>query len=569
MRVCPQCRSVFQGEVTRCGIDGEALQITTIDPLIGTSIGNYQITALLGEGGMSRVYRASHHTIGSDVAIKVLIGNISMDQRAVERFRREANAMAKIHHRNVAMVHDYGTTPQGLTYMAMEFLSGRSLADAIEADGKFSPPRAARITRQIAAGLNAAHALGYVHRDLKPGNCMLIHEDGDEVVKLLDFGLVRVQRDAEPENVRLTKTGYTLGTPLYMAPEQIRGEPATPLTDLYALGVVLYEMLAGKPPFAGASNAEVCYKHTSELPPKLPECGGLEDCALQLLKKIPAQRPGSAQEVIEILDTTPMQRSTAGRRAAALSEPAITYGDVIPVLREHREWSRTERKLILGAPLLLMSILAIVAWWKRADVVDRSATEPPTAISTPAAIPPPPIAAPTHTGTATPATVRTPPVIDASPPIATPPPKARTPTETDRAALAALRRSIESDAAARGLTATDLAHLPALAPTYTSWRRAVSGNNLQSATEATQRMRTAITALVFDAATIDAKFQIVRTALAQANIADPVRMADLEGQLDELARAARSDRMTDAERPRLFQQLAGIERRIRTTHAAP
>ncbi|MBI4434054.1 serine/threonine protein kinase [Candidatus Uhrbacteria bacterium] len=560
MRICPRCRSVFQGEVTRCGIDGEALQTTDTDPLIGQSIGNYRITALLGEGGMSRVYRASHHTIGSEVAIKVLLGDIAINERAAERFRREADAMAKIHHRNVAGIHDYGTTTDKLTYMAMELLHGRSLADAIAADGKFSPQRASRITRQVAAGLNAAHALGFVHRDLKPGNLMLIHEDGEEVVKILDFGLVRAQGDGEAENVRLTKTGYTLGTPLYMAPEQIRGEPATPATDLYALGVVLYEMLTGRPPFDGKSNAEVCYHHTASPPPVLADAEGLEDLALHLLHKRPDQRPGSAQEVIEAITSLPLHTSTSVRRAAALSEPAVTYGDVIPVLRERRRWLPTHAWHIAGIAALFFGIVGVVWWWSSRNVVDLpsyEATTITTDIVPPHPAPPPPVLP----VTAPVAPAKTP-TVAPTPAIVSPPPMP-VPTESDRAALTALRRAIERDASVRGLTMTDLPNLPTTAATFGRWRRATSAQNLTEATRAALDVRSAIAALVIDAATIDAKLRMVRTALAGATM-DPVRAVELDTQLGELERAARSDRMTDNERPKLFQRLAVLERAIRT-----
>lgn len=308
MRACPHCGSTYVTEVEFCGIDGARLVEAQADPLIGQVIDRYRIEELLGTGAMAAVYRARHTVLERDFAIKVLFGDLASNRSIVARFRREAQALAVVRHSNIISVVDFGTTEQGLTFLTMDYVRGRTLGDIVDREGPMPWERAARITRQIAAGLGEAHRLGLIHRDVKPANILLVQEGAEEVVKILDFGIVAI--DDPVESTKLTGTGRIVGTPIYMAPEQSRPGPISSAADLYALGVILYQMLAGAPPFQGEHLAEVLIKHNTQPPPPLPPSGGLERIAYWLLAKDPLQRPLSAQALIAELDVLLTQRSS-------------------------------------------------------------------------------------------------------------------------------------------------------------------------------------------------------------------------------------------------------------------
>ena len=300
MRTCPQCSAIYNTRIEFCGLDGAPLQESDVDPMIGVFVDRYKVVQRLGEGGMACVYRAVHQTIHKEVAVKVLFGEMSADAKMAERFRREAQSIAAIGHKNVVSVLDYGTTDAGLTFMIMELVPGEPLSDFIESRGPLAPALAGDITRQVAAGLGAAHALGMVHRDLKPGNIMLMDDEGEPLAKILDFGLVSIGDDPESP-AKLTQQGHTMGTPEYMPPEQLRGEQVTAQSDLYALGCVLYEMLSGDAPFRG-SMTDVLYKHALEAPPPLPPAAGLDQLCMSLLEKKREDRPADSAAVIAQLD---------------------------------------------------------------------------------------------------------------------------------------------------------------------------------------------------------------------------------------------------------------------------
>lgn len=302
MRVCPRCRSIYSMPVDRCGLDGTGLVEQEADPLIGGLLDRYRIVESLGRGAMGCVYRGAHTVLVNECAIKVLYGNFALNQRLVERFRREAQAIGQMSHPNIVNVIDFGRTNDGLTFLVMELINGRTLERAIETDGPFVPARAASIARQIAAGLGEAHRHGFVHRDMKPANVMLAKADGHETVKLLDFGVVGLIQAATM--AKLTVAGHIVGTPNYMAPEQARSSSVSPAADLYALGVILYEMLSGRPPFEGYGVAEVLLKHLNDPPPPLSSetHEGLARLTTWLLAKRPDQRPPSAQRVIAEID---------------------------------------------------------------------------------------------------------------------------------------------------------------------------------------------------------------------------------------------------------------------------
>lgn len=301
MRTCPHCLSPYAQPVEFCGIDGTRLVEVDDDPLVGSDVDRYRILQHLGDGGMARVYRVRHHVLARELAMKVLFGEYAANKTLAERFRREATTMSKIVHENVVGVSDFGRTQAGLTFLAMELVPGRTLRRTVKTQGAFDAVRAANIARQIARGLEAAHELGFVHRDLKPGNVMLVQQPDFELVKILDFGLARMA-DGDEQELYLTKTGQFLGTPIYMAPEQIIGADVDHRADLYALGVVLFEMLEGRPPFKAKKLAEIRHKHLVEPPPPVRPSCGLEDIAAALLSKTAAERPESTADVVAMID---------------------------------------------------------------------------------------------------------------------------------------------------------------------------------------------------------------------------------------------------------------------------
>ncbi len=241
------------------------------DPWIGRTLSNvYQIEARIGEGGMGAVYLAKHVHLQKGFAVKVLNDIVAGKDNAVERLRQEAMAAAKIDHENIVDVVNFDRTPEGAVFIVMELLKGESLADTI-GRGPIEMHRAVPITFQICRALHAAHERGIVHRDLKPENVFLTEKGGRTLVKVLDFGISKI-KSADAEQVRMTRTGQLVGTPLYMSPEQARGETDVDRrVDVYAMGVILYEMITGAPPFEGRNYFELLWKHGNEPPPKMVE----------------------------------------------------------------------------------------------------------------------------------------------------------------------------------------------------------------------------------------------------------------------------------------------------------
>ncbi|MFO0694587.1 MAG: serine/threonine-protein kinase [Polyangiales bacterium] len=312
MRICPQCRLKYPEDQDRCFVDGAVLD-TLPDQRIGQRIaGKYLVEARLGEGGMATVYRARHVLVDRPVAVKILADHVSAQPAMKERFRREAKNAAALAHPNIIEIYDHGETEDGAPFLVMELLEGYSLADLV-ARGPMPAPDVAALGLQIAEGLARAHDLDVVHRDLKPDNVFVSTAGGRSTVKLLDFGIARSLHDP-----RLTNAGEIFGTPQYMAPERITSIDAGESADLYALGVMLFEMLTGRLPFESDSLAGFFVKHLSETPPRpsslVPDVPRrLEELILRLLAKRPEDRPVDAHQVIKELASL----APAGARAAA------------------------------------------------------------------------------------------------------------------------------------------------------------------------------------------------------------------------------------------------------------
>lgn len=254
------------------------------DPRIGqVLVGRYRIERLIGKGGMGRVYLGIQHPLNRQVAVKILSPEFqAKDPQFVRRFFLEAATAARLNHPNSITIFDYGETERGELFIAMEYLRGRSLSRVIAADGLMPAQRVLHIAMQIARALREAHAKGIIHRDLKPGNIMLLDEAEDpDVAKVLDFGLVKLftpedsggravmeQLTPSPLDAELTHAGMFLGSPKYMSPEQIQNHDLDPRTDVYSLGVIMYQMVAGRVPFRGDSSVEIIYKHVhAPVPP--------------------------------------------------------------------------------------------------------------------------------------------------------------------------------------------------------------------------------------------------------------------------------------------------------------
>ncbi len=283
---------------------------------MGTTLGDrYRIDALIGEGGMGRVYSAEHVLMRKRLAIKVLHRELTTMAEVVARFEREAMAAANIDHPNVAAATDFGKLPDGAVFLVLEYVQGKSLRDEI-AGGPIAAERALHITRQIASGLSSAHALDIVHRDLKPENVMLVDKGGDpDFVKVLDFGIAKVpigevpHPTQTPAHTPITKAGMVFGTPEYMAPEQALGQTVDGRADLYALGVILYEMLSGSRPFSSQSQVGILGQQLSKSPPSISDRApgivvppAVEAVAMKLLQRESTERYQSASEVVDVIN---------------------------------------------------------------------------------------------------------------------------------------------------------------------------------------------------------------------------------------------------------------------------
>jgi len=301
MKQCPACHKELNEHLQFCPYDGQPL-ITKVrrDSLIGTTLdGKFVLEEKIGEGGMGKVYRATHLRMKHTVALKILHPELSSDEIALERFRREAQAAVLIHHPNAIAVTDFGVTNDtGMAYLVMEFLEGLELREKINREHQLGYEETFYITYQTCLALQAAHAKGIIHRDLKPDNIWLLRtEDGMEQVKVLDFGIAKLLSNAE-EN-QLTQQGMIIGTPYYMSPEQCRGEELDARSDIYSLGVIIYEMLTGRVPFKATTPMAVALKHNSEPPPPLHDLRpdippSIEEVVLRALGKRRRDRQLSA-----------------------------------------------------------------------------------------------------------------------------------------------------------------------------------------------------------------------------------------------------------------------------------
>jgi serine/threonine-protein kinase len=318
------------------------------DRWVGATVaGRFRLDAAIGAGAMGRVYRGRELPAGEPVAIKLLHDHLGRDPRVAKRFDREARAASRLSHPSSLKILDFGEAEDGTLYIAMELLEGDDLQAVIDSDAPLAPARIADLMVQTLRALDQAHAAGIVHRDLKPENVVVIEDAGSERVKVCDFGIAKIV-EGDSAITAITKDGYICGTPEYMAPEQARGEAIDARTDVYAAGVMLYQMLTGTVPFRAQSALAVITKHVKEAPlaPRearpewhIPE--PLERIALTALAKRPEERYPSAAAMAEAIERATAElpdehASGAGPTDAALESPAPAVAEIAPA--DGRGW---------------------------------------------------------------------------------------------------------------------------------------------------------------------------------------------------------------------------------------
>jgi eukaryotic-like serine/threonine-protein kinase len=310
------------------GTQAEAGRNARVDPLIGQTLdGRYRIERVLGEGGMGIVYKAVHTTLGKPLAIKVLRPEVSKNDEIVARFRQEAQSASAIGNQHIIDISDFGTLADGSTYFVMEFLGGRSLTKAIETE-KFTPERTIHVMKQLAGALGAAHEVGIVHRDMKPDNVQLVERGAEkDFVKVLDFGIAKVGGSTS----KLTQAGQVFGTPHYMSPEQCAGTNVDHRTDLYAVGVIMYEMACGRVPFDADNLMGILTKHLyenpippHEMPPPVDVPPALEAIILKCLQKKADQRYANMGELAKDLEA--IEKGLTPRAVMDRVEPRASGG---------------------------------------------------------------------------------------------------------------------------------------------------------------------------------------------------------------------------------------------------
>lgn len=383
--VCSRCGAVLPFDAKFCPYDGSELVVVERatprrDSLVGFIVDErYEVLQLLGEGGMGCVYRVRHRVLGRLFALKALRLELAYDQVTAERFVQEARAAAAIAHPNVVTINDFGLLATGQPYFVMELLEGRTLCSLLRERGSFSPYEAVSVAREVASALGAAHDAGIIHRDLKPDNVVLLNPTGALAqLKVLDFGLAMVHG-----NHRLTRDGVVFGTPQYMSPEQATGEPLDARVDVYALGIVLYEMLTGRAPFESDSYMGVLTKqlyaepaapsHVNSALLAYPE---LEDIVLRCLKKNREERFASMQQLSLALDAIlavwggPLSSDGLRPRLASVRPPMESR------VRRRRRRYRLVGYAAVGALALVLALALLYGHWVRSSAGPSSAATP-------------------------------------------------------------------------------------------------------------------------------------------------------------------------------------------------
>ena len=361
MKECQLCKNCFADSVATCPHDG----MPTVHTIAGEPVleGKYQIECRLGQGGMGVVYKARHAYLKTQLAIKVILPDlVGNDPQLVTRFRQEALAAAAIRHQNVVSVTDYGVIDGTVPFLVMEFVEGESLHDLLSREKKLSPERGFELISAVCAGVGAAHHQGIVHRDLKPLNIMICKDRANmsQAVKILDFGLAKIKSGELLGSFIQAQTTGLMGSPYYMAPEQWADEDPDSRSDVYSLGVMLFQMLAGDVPFKGSSIPAIMKKHISDPPPSLASMGvnvppELERAIAHSLEKKPENRTATVEIFVSELQqaiypgTTTLQPTAPGRSLPVSSLKILSKPPVSAVYIDNISVGQTEES---GALLL-------------------------------------------------------------------------------------------------------------------------------------------------------------------------------------------------------------------------
>ena len=324
MKSCPRCGTEYAETITLCPSDGAVLQQTGDDLIDQILADKYRIEELISEGGMGAVYRGTHILMDKKVAVKVLRPSLAADDTIVARFSREAKAASRIAHPHALSVTDFGESENGVVFLVMEYLSGKTLKNEIRNTGPMTLSRVVEIIRQVGSALDAAHAEGVIHRDLKSDNIMLVDSNGADWAKVLDFGIAKITERVGSFDPGITAPNLIIGTPQYMSPEQCsQSSELDSRSDIYSLGVILYEMLIGHVPFTGESPTAIMMKHLQEAPPSvLEERGDVPASVGRVVAKALAKRPEdryqSAAQMVEALTEAagdPVRQAGAGAQS--------------------------------------------------------------------------------------------------------------------------------------------------------------------------------------------------------------------------------------------------------------
>ena len=443
-KVCPVCGATYPDANVFCLADGTTLRAGELDgELIGTVVADrYLVTDLLGEGGMGKVYLARHVRLPQQAAIKVLRRDMVQDPAAVARFNREASNASRIDDEHVARVYDFGETSDGTVYLAMEYVPGRTLRDLV-AEGALPPRRAAALVQQIADGLDAAHRLRIIHRDLKPDNVLVVTTaDGRDRVKVVDFGIAKA---FGADDGKLTKTGFVVGTPEFMSPEQLLGAPLDPRSDVYALALVAYQCLTGTLPFDMTTPERGLTARLTSDPRPLAEVRPAVTWPTPVqavfdagLAREPGARTATAGEFARALVRAVDRWIPDATRQETTPIPAMAPPTVPPPASWRAPASRSRRIPIVAAIATVAVLGAGAAFVLRPRTSSRTAQPLPTDSATPSPLRPAPrdtvAPAPTRPATVTPTPPRQPP----ERPKTAPPPTVDRPTADATAARASL-----------------------------------------------------------------------------------------------------------------------------------
>ena len=346
MKACPRCGKEYPDTTTLCPSDGEALEKTD-DSLLGQIlVDKYRIEERLSSGGMGTVYRGTHVLMDKTVAIKVLRPALAADEKIVARFSREARAASKILHPHALSVTDFGEAENGVVFLVMEYLAGTTLKEIIRQEGQMPLPRVVGIMRQVGSALDAAHAEGVVHRDLKSDNIMLLSSYGTDYAKVLDFGIAKIKEPEGGYDPGLTAPDLVIGTPQYMSPEQCSQSPDIDArSDIYSLGVIVYEMLVGHVPFAGSSSTAIMLKHLQEPAPSvLKEREDLPESVARVIARTLEKRPEDRYETVgQLIEDLTI---AAGMETPAVSSSASGGLTETPVSQPATEDDLDEETLV-------------------------------------------------------------------------------------------------------------------------------------------------------------------------------------------------------------------------------